>query len=338
MPLNMFPVVKSDVSVRRFRHSGLILDCWYPIRSTGAILPEQSPTCPVIIFEHGYQGNAKQNSHQIRFLASQGYILFAVNHPGESLFTAGKPSIFPGRCLNTLNIAGFSARRRETRRVYENFRQSRNSREVLNAMRDFSKLDYLAPAHNAISARMERVLSLPDFLQELNRSGDMEGRMDLGNVGIYGYSMGGNVSCLLAARDSLPVKLGAAANLDGVQLVRTGEALPQIGVPFMMVYGTGVMIGNLMMNLEGANDWISGRQAGWRVVFRGARHANFSDFGRLAFLRGIVNGRLDGRRMADALNLLLLCWFDWHLKGKTVDMNEMVNLYPSWEISAFPVH
>ena len=290
-------------------------------------MPEQSPACPVIIFEHGYQGNAKQSSHQIRFLASQGYILFAINHSGEALFTTWRPGTTPGKSLNTLNIARIFARRRKTRRVYENFRQSRNSNEVLDAMRDFSKLDYLAPAHNAISARMERVLSLLDFLQELNRSGDMEGRMDLGNVGIYGHSMGGNVSCLLAARDSLPVKLGAAANLDGVQLVRTGEPLPQIGVPFMMAYGTGVMIGNLIMNLEGANDWLFGRQAGWRVVFPGARHANFSDLGRLA-----------GRRMAGALNLLLLCWFDWHLKGKTVDMNEMVNFYPSWEISVFPVH
>jgi hypothetical protein len=296
---------------------------------------------PVIIFDHGYGAFEKQNVSQMEELASNGYIVFSINHPGEShvtLYPDGSvtgvdPTRYPSMTAD--NRKERKNREELTREFFQIFRKAKNDRELIASMRVFSSFAYITPLALPISERTRDVINFMNALVMMNTSGFFESAMDLENVGMYGHSMGGNVSSNIGGIGEWPVSLKAVANLDGPQLLFPGEPLIVPRVPILMAYSTAAYTGGEIIDLSGCNDWILNMsdRKNWRVVFQDSAHANFTDLTYVKILEGNTTGDIDGREMGIALERLLLAWFDRHLKGKNVDLESLQNSYNLWELS-----
>ncbi|MDF1567528.1 MAG: hypothetical protein RQ801_07710 [Spirochaetaceae bacterium] len=296
---------------------------------------------PVIIFDHGYGAFEKQNVSQMEELASNGYIVFSINHPGESYVT-----LYPDGSMGGVDSDRYPSmtadnrkerKKREelTREFFQVFQAAENDEELIASMRMFSEFDYMTPLEHPISERTRDILNFMDALVEMNDSGFFKTGLDLVNIGMYGHSMGGNVSNNVGGIGEWPVSLKAVANLDGPQLLFSGQPLIIPQVPFLMAYSEAAYTGGEILDLSGCNDWILNMSAEetWRVVFKDSAHANFSDLTYVKILEGNTTGDIDGREMGIALERLLLAWFDRHLKGKEIDLVKLKNSYSGWELS-----
>ena len=296
---------------------------------------------PVIIFDHGYGAFEKQNVSQMEELASNGYIVFSINHPGESYVTLYPDGSIGG--VDSYRYPSMTADNRKerkkredlTREFFQVFQAAENDNELIASMRMFSQFDYITPLERPIAERTQDILNFMSALVRMNDSGFFKDGLDLDNVGMYGHSMGGNVSNNVGGMGDWPVSLKAIANLDGPQLLFPGQPLIVPQVPFLMAYSEAAYTGGEILDLSGCNDWIlnmSDKET-WRVVFHDSAHANFSDLTYVKILEGNTTGDIDGREMGIALERLLLAWFDRHLKGREVDLVKLKDFYSGWELT-----
>ncbi|MCG8454157.1 MAG: hypothetical protein MI717_13360 [Spirochaetales bacterium] len=295
---------------------------------------------PVIIFDHGYEGFEKQNMSQMEELASHGYIVFAVNHPGESFVT-----LYPDGSVQTIDsdrypsLRGRTGRERRYRRdltttYFDLFREQKDDGVVVASMRQFSSYAHVRLMELPIRERTQDIVNLLHQLSQLNEEGQFAGTLDLDRVGLYGHSMGGNVCIDVASLENLPVNLRAIANLDGPYLLFPQAPIRIPKVPLLMAYSTGSYTGAFDVNLSECNDWIlrASDETDLRVIFHGSTHANFSDLTYIEILRDRITGDIDGHDMGMALEKLLVAWFDEHLKDIPMDFNQLKASYPLWEM------
>lgn len=286
---------------------------------------------PVIIFDHGFEGYAKQNTTQMEELASHGYFVVSVSHPGESAVT-----IYPdGRIvyIDSERYPSLVAEKRRDRKenasnmvqYLDEVRAARRSEDKISAMQAFAAQDRISKLSLPISERIVDVVTVMESLAAANAAGPFAGLMDLDRVGLYGHSMGGNTSNEVAALGEWPVNLRAVANLDGPQLLFPGWDVNAPRVPMLMAYSTGTYAGGVVVDITGANDWIFKRSEhqNWRAVFNGSTHTNFTDLTYIEALEGRSTGDIDGREFGLALESLLLAWFDLHLKDIEPDIDAL---------------
>ncbi len=160
-------------------------------RAAGPLAAIREPL-PVVFYEHSWMGHRFENIAQVESLASEGFVVVAVDHPGQAervLYPDG--TVVKGRYAEPLDfsspkaVAGFSA----------------------NAGRCFT----------------ERLKNMERVRQALagNLAGNLSGRLKLDRVGVFGFSFGGSTAIRICAGNSAFV---AGANEDGLFL---GEQMPR---------------------------------------------------------------------------------------------------------------
>ncbi|MEO5713025.1 MAG: hypothetical protein ABIT37_06015 [Luteolibacter sp.] len=147
---------------------------------------------PVVFYEHSWMGHRFENIAQVESLASEGFVIIAVDHPGQAervLYPDG--SVVKGRYAEPLDfsspkaVAGFSA----------------------DAGKCFTeRLKNLERTRQALAGSMVKNLA---------------GRLKLDHVGIFGFSFGGSTAIRACAENPAFV---AGANEDGLFL---GEQMPR---------------------------------------------------------------------------------------------------------------
>lgn len=305
------------------------------------IMPTDKPY-PIIIFDHGFEGYEKQNMTQMEELASQGYVVFSVNHPGESTVTVypdGEVVLIDHERYPSL-IAKTRKQRiangEETKDFFTAIRSDPTDEEKIELIRVFSSIPRITTLALPINERTRDILYVMEAIAEASKEGEFFGGLiDIENVGMYGHSMGGNVTHAIASMEDLPVNLKAAANLDGPQLIFPGEPVTIPQVPFMIAYSTGQFVDGVAVDMHGVSDWVLNEceYETWRAVFNGATHVNFSDLTYVEALEGHSTGDIDGRAMGIAQEKLIVAWFDRHLKGETTDMEALERSYDLWELN-----
>lgn len=132
--------------------------------------------------------------------------------------------------------------------------------------------------------------------------------LDLERMGVLGMSYGGAAAGEFCKVDS---RCKAGVNLDGTQFGRHWDR--KLPVPFLMFYND---------EHQGGNDFAYSPPVAefWDLRVKGATHLDFTDF---AYLWPIVksvgfSGKIDGMRMMEILNSVLLDFLDHHLKGRLV--------------------
>jgi predicted dienelactone hydrolase len=132
--------------------------------------------------------------------------------------------------------------------------------------------------------------------------------IDTGGFGVFGMSYGGGAAGEFCKQDQ---RCRAGANLDGTQFGRNWNRA--VAAPFLMLYNAEHQGGNDFAYLPPTHDF-------WDYAVKGATHFDFTDFTYVwpLFKTLGFTGSIDGMRMIDITNVVVLSFFDHSLKGKPV--------------------
>lgn len=283
---------------------------------------------PVVIYNHGYQSFAGQNNALMEELASNGYLVWSIQHSGDASDTVmpngdvvpldpellkpnegaerGDPmrAILIGRTLDE-QFAGHLALRRDL--VSSEARIA--TRSVPAWKRDIAVvIDRLAAGR--VSDAIARIAGAGDFTR----------------IGVAGMSFGGSTAGSFCQTDRRCV---AGVNMDGLNFdpAAFGTAMP---VPFLMLHsdiaafqrmatGTTVNDGRSFNRFSYENFDTAGASPNvHRLEVTGAAHMGFSDFPW--FMRRPVRDAILGTTPDTVLlgvqNDLVRGFFDHYLKGQ----------------------
>jgi predicted dienelactone hydrolase len=132
--------------------------------------------------------------------------------------------------------------------------------------------------------------------------------IDTDGFGIFGMSYGGGAAGEFCKVDA---RCKAGANLDGTQFGRNWNQA--VAAPFLMLYHEEHQGGNDFAYLPPTHEF-------WDYGVKGATHFDFTDFTYVwpLFKTLGFTGPIDGMRMIDITNIVVLSFFDHTLKGKPV--------------------
>jgi dienelactone hydrolase len=238
---------------------------------------------PVVLFSPGRGGFRQHSSAQMEQLASHGYVVAALDHPG-----AAAGVVFPdGR------VAPFDARMAD------------------DAFAD-AMVGVLAEDACFVLGQLAR-------LDEHDPAGPLAGRLDRERVGIYGVSLGGQVATEACRREPafracsaldawMPTSVQEAGMTRPVLLViRDAASMRREGWPERAIRRIEDSAGKTFDALRGR---------GYLVRLTGLFHADFSDaplFSPLARFLGVA-GPLPPARTHALVSAILLGFFDRHLR------------------------
>ena len=260
---------------------------------------------PVLIYSHAMGGNAEMNTVLAQHLASHGYVVMAIDHPFLNSGFRFEDGTMSG--MDVLFDSQFSDTDEQDRKKEELAALIENSRDAPTARRAELIREQAAvnAPQNARWARLHELMSadqrfLLDSLDSLPSASPLAGRIDLGHIGVFGYSSGGTASHMTCARDP---RCHAGLNMDGFQPLMVD--LPPLQVPFMH------------MGREGHRELAIGHELAeapsYLVSFRGAEHTSFTDYVlSLHRLRsfGDALGTIDGNLMLGLVNDYVRAFFD----------------------------
>ena len=284
--------------------------------------PEEAGRFPLVLFSHGAFGYYQSNTSTYLELASNGYVVAALDHPHHAFFTqdseGGTVLVDSGFLSTALDIS--------------NSEDAFDAEERLAIYRDWMALrtadmNFVLDALEA-AARTGAVAE--NWVISADEAGAVQSaleRMDCAQIGLMGHSMGGAAAVALGRERG---DISAVIDIDGTML---GEYL-------------GVENGALVLNetpypvpvLE-FNNWSSylsraayleqgGRypneelirhaDAGFTTTIRDTEHMDFTDLPLFSpFLGGMLgSGTRDTAETMTLVNSLVLSFFDAHLKGE----------------------
>lgn len=240
---------------------------------------------PVLIFSHGRCGFRQHNTWQIEELVSHGYVVAAIDHTYAAsgvTFPGGRTVSFDPRMLD---------------------------RAFIDCM-----IPYLA---------RDAVFAL-DQLATLDRAdprGILTGRLDTDRAGIFGVSMGGEIStmaCLIEPR------FRACLVMDvwmPNEVVKAGLKLPAMFISrdsgTMKLEGwSNADIAETLNTMRAVFEGLPGD--GYFVLVPGMFHQDFSDAPLLSPITSLmgITGPIGGRRAHEITSAYSLAFFDRHLKGR----------------------
>ena len=269
-----------------------------------ALVSDDEPSYPVLIFLEGTLGFRQMNTFQVEELASHGYVVAAIDHPYMAAAV-----VFPdGRAA-----AGLP--RHQTKVLIDQSLGPAETAPILNGR---------ALENGIIPYLAQDTLFTLDRLVALNQAdpnGVLTGRLNLERVGILGVSQGGIVgseACRLEPRLRACLVMDAPMPAD---VVRTGLLQPTMWITrdaetMRQERWSQADIDQHQNTMRAAFESLPGD--GYFVQVPGMFHLNLTDlphWSRLASQLG-VTGPIDGERAHRIINAYSLAFFDRHLKGR----------------------
>ncbi len=267
--------------------------------------------CPLVIFSHGLGGYLSQNSHLCEHLASHGYVVASLAHPGATSgvpYASGDPAYMPP--LAELMGA-------EPMKAGMEVARAKTTRDRFNGLIRQARAASMSGLSSTWAADISALLDhLTEDAPAPNLSDVLE-RIDLTRVAVMGMSLGGSASCLAGHVDS---RISTIVNLDGGQwgreLINT-----QVRVPLLLLHCEAALFSDGSCYNDYAYE--PAAQLGdsglvERLVIRNAGHVNFTDLSHYSagFIRRIVGLRdIEGPRMLALTAELCQRWLDARLRG-----------------------
>ncbi len=249
---------------------------------------------PVIFYNHGYSGHSGVYQSIFEELASQGYIVVSVGHPGESAYYTDSD----GRVVGN-NPASEILRLREEETIGQQQEAVKDriftGTDPVEQLKYYKELLELSPYHQKSVDQWvfdcEVVLKNLKLLNTTDPA--WKGKMDLDNIGSIGHSVGGAVAGELAK--ILP-EVKAGINLDGFQF--GSLATNPLKKPFMFM--AGIRSPSSDLHTLHSCFFHQSKAPAYLVGFLGWEHACFTN---LPLLPGFVNSVPD---YAAGLRIILL--------------------------------
>lgn len=275
----------------------------FVLSKSNALLNAQLATCfdqwPVLIFSHGWNGMRYQSTAQMEALASQGYIVFAPEHPYGAVI-----SVYPDGS-STMNKPGALPK-------------------------DVSDQEYQQAALILGDLWVSDLRFSIDQVEKL-QLGEIPsifaGHMDVARLGLYGHSTGGGAALETCAQDD---RCQAAAGLDP-WLVPYNRSLPTEALrqPTLLIFSEGWVNKANQPLVE--SFWQASLPGTIRATLLGAKHYDFSDmplFSPVAAPLGL-KGPISPQVEIPLINDFLFTFFDDHLgNGIATPFDELIEKYP----------
>lgn len=293
---------------------------------------------PIVVFSHGFFLYPEQNTALAVRLASHGYIVVSIAHPGD----AADVRLADGRTVATrLAVEGDDPRLAKALSTLAGGIGAKASREALAVYADALPATRIGRSFadwREDTLAVARVLGdgeAPEGLRDVLRIADR------GRLAFVGMSFGGATSA--TACRQVPA-CRAAVNLDG-QNFDPGLYDRSAERPLLLMLSDWVRYGLLEGQPRDAdfspNDlayepWASAGEDGdvVRVRLRGIRHMGFTDL--VALLEGPKReervGEIDGDAAQAAIGDLVLAFLDAHVReGDAADIDRAIERHPALE-------
>ncbi|MEE0265563.1 MAG: dienelactone hydrolase family protein [Acutalibacteraceae bacterium] len=290
--------------------------------------PEAKGEFPLVIFSHGAFGYYQSNFSTYAELASNGYIVAALDHPHHAFFTNdsdGKMILVDSNFFQTaMNIANPDIMNAEqTLEISEQWMKLRTEDESF-------VLDTIKNAKSAKSLDESWVTSASDEVLSVVSMTNTD------KIGLMGHSMGGATAVSLGRERK---DIDAVINLDGSMLgeikgIENGE-YKYVSEPYTVpvldfrkecdynemeeIKNNGTTADDFIYDLANVNDYIiANAENGKTVVFKNAGHMDFTDLPMFSpFLGSMLgSGDVDNEEFMYTVNSVVLDWFDYYLKGE----------------------
>ena len=307
---------------------------------------------PVLLFNHALGlGFTSQNQLLMEHLASHGYVILSIAHPYQSskvnLRNAGTVTV-TDEYPPDMNLARAELDRGVVGTIYEAshdldevsavkevlsplaetyfalderdrraFLTQSAAREEFDAYRDFISEDLLedyfvydySVENSSLQYWVEDIQFVAGTLDHLQAPiGGFAESIDTTRLGVFGMSFGGAAAGEFCKIDS---RCKAGTNLDGTQFGRHWNQA--VSAPFLMLYHEEHQGGNDFAYLPPTHDF-------WDYGVKDSTHFDFTDFSYVwPLFRALgYTGPIDGMRMIDIMNVVVLNFFDHSLKGKPI--------------------
>jgi dienelactone hydrolase len=243
---------------------------------------------PVVVFGPMWGGRRTQDTFLAEELASHGYVVAAVDHPGN----AGRVEMSDGTVVKSTMAGALS------------------DVEATGA----AGIEALWAKELAVWAR-----DVEFVLDEMEGADWLRGRVDMEWVGALGHSFGGSASMALLGADK---RVKCAVNMDGWTFNGLAKRTTQA---VMFVYeGSGEARGRnagaegkLDADDNAAVDASLARFGGLRAYGAGTQHLDFTDQTLVSPLQRLTyTGPIKGERVRTILRGMIVGFFDEALKGE----------------------
>ncbi|MDX1301699.1 hypothetical protein [Photobacterium sp.] len=287
-------------------------------RPTESIINAQvlAGTHPVVIFNHGYGSFAQQNLTNMEQLASHGFIILALGHPGHSLIVKRiNGDLVPQQSSVAISADDFNIEMANKISInYNRLRHSQSLPEWQQQMQQYEQ-SIMSKAVSNFQPWLENNQLLLDALPDI-ANGEQQtlltGHLDLDQLAALGHSFGGSITSHLAMNDE---RVKAGFNLDGNHF--SFSVNPNSSAPVCFAYSTENQLEGINNDYSWANQQVAKANSGGgcEAVFTGAGHMNFSVLNHIPPLKyaGIL-GSIDSEVMHNASNALLVQFFHQHLR------------------------
>jgi predicted dienelactone hydrolase len=267
---------------------------------TGAPVAKAERKYPVLVYNHGAGWTRFSATFVTELLASHGYVVFSIDHPGVDmtvLFSDGtpfKPDTLGLSPPDPKDVRGSMAK----------------SMEFMNTV--------------AFPIWVEDSRFVLDRIEALNRApGPFQGRLDLDRIGMLGWSFGGATAIEMARIDP---RVKAAVNHDG--RLFGGAMSEPVGRPFMLFHhgiddaaqapeANRANMKEMMKLIQGYDSTVRARATSdwYDITIARTNHGHFSDLP--LFLPQFKDTTLlAGRRGHEIISAYTLAFFDRYLKGR----------------------
>lgn len=274
---------------------------------------------PLVVFSHGAFGYYQSNTSTYTELASNGYVVAALDHPHHAFFTQdtdGKTIIVDMDFFNTAMTLGAISDAQAQYDLYVQWMALRTG--DMNFV-----LDELRAAAQSGAADDSWFVSAQDA--ETIRS--VLGMTDVSKIGVMGHSMGGATAVAVGRERS---DVAAVIDVDGTMLSEyTGVADGRLEVrdePYdvpVLEFVNWESYSELPEYLAAGNEYpndvlIRGAAEGYSVTVRDTLHMDFTDLPLLSPTLGkmLGSGERSTEETLTIVNSLVLEFFNCYLKGE----------------------
>lgn len=322
--------------------------CFYPAKGIGegklkkyvseSILPGtngietnsyiNAPICdgkhPFLLFSHGFSLSCEANTVQFEELASHGYIVLSIGHPGDGSYELPNGEILKFDMEKMMKDYQEEATTgTEIFPKYAAWLRGDGKDASMEEHRDYYKR--IIDGQPRMTAQSEiwikdSLVALDMFLNEAKQESAMlYNHVDKENIGAFGMSFGGATALSLTDVSDL---IKASANLDGFFYSSIWQK--PIKKPIMVMQNDGVPAGYLL-----TFPFLNAENDAYMVTVKNTTHGNFADYNEIMaenyVAKGVVGdeeveqamlGEIDPNKMESIMNTLLLDFFNKYLKGK----------------------